>query len=234
MLEGLKSLPSDGLDDAGSTESFTQIALRKLQDDIICGKLRPGARLRLVKLKELYGIGASPLREALSRLVPSGLVVSLERRGFVVAPISLRDFRELTELRKLMENEAARLSLADGDLDWEGRVVAVLHRLSKLSSAAGGRMSQAQKEWEDVNEEFQEVLVSGCTSIWLLNFRRTAYFYAKRYLRVCLSAAEIRDLQKDQRAMADAALNRDVAKLQSLIENNLERAYRKVAATKKL
>jgi GntR family transcriptional regulator, carbon starvation induced regulator len=235
MLERLKSLPSDGRDDvAGSAESFTQIALRKLQNDIICGKLKPGARLRLVKLKSLYGIGASPLREALSRLVPTGFVVSLERRGFVVAPITLRDFRELTDVRKLIEKEAIRLSLADGDDAWEGRVVAVLHRLSKLNSMTASKMSQAQKEWEDVNEEFQEALVSGCSSLWLLNFRRSAYFYAKRYLRVCLSAAEIRDLQKDQRAMADAAIGRDVTKLQSLIETSLERAYRKVAASGKV
>jgi hypothetical protein len=70
--------------------------------------------------------------------------------------------------------------------------------------------------------------------VWLLNFRRAAYFYAKRYLRVCLSAAAIRDLQKDQRAMADAAIARDTAKLQSLIENQLERTYRKIEASGKL
>jgi GntR family transcriptional regulator, carbon starvation induced regulator len=235
MLDRLKPMPTDGREEmAGSAESLTQTALRKLQGDIICGKLKPGARLRLSKLKGLYGIGASPLREALSRLVPSGFVVSLERRGFVVAPISLRDFRELTDVRKLIEKEAVRLSLADGDDAWEGRVVAVLHRLSKLSAAVGSKMSQAQREWEDVNEEFQEALVSGCTSLWLLNFRRSAYFYAKRYLRVCLSAAEMRDVQKDQRAMAEAAISRNVAKLQGLIENSLERAYRRVAASGKL
>jgi DNA-binding GntR family transcriptional regulator len=76
--------------------------------------------------------------------------------------------------------------------------------------------------------------MSGSSSLWLLNFRRTAYFYAKRYLRVCLSAAAIRDLQKDHRAMADAAIARDVAKLQGLIEEQLERIYRKIEASGKL
>lgn len=212
---------------------LTQVALRRLHDDIICGKLKPGMRLRVGKLRELYGIGASPLREALSRLVPLGFVVSLERRGFMVAPISLREFRELTDVRKLLELEAARLSIADGDDVWEGRVVGALHRVMKLRSSAAGKMSPAMKEWEDLNEAFQEALVSGCSSVWLLNFRRAAFFYAKRYLRVCLSAAAIRELQKDQKAMAEAAISRDTAKLQSLIESQLERTYRKVEASGK-
>jgi GntR family transcriptional regulator, carbon starvation induced regulator len=234
MLERPNNVSLDGTRDLESETAIplTQIALRRLRDDIICGKLKPGARLRVGKLRDLYGIGASPLREALSRLVPLGFVVSLDRRGFLVAPISLREFRELTDVRKLLELEAARLSLADGDDIWESQVVAALHRVTRLR--AKGKMTPAMKEWEDLNEAFQETLVSGCVSVWLLNFRRAAYFYAKRYLRVCLSGATIRDLHKDQRAMAEAAIARDTAKLQSLIENHLERTYRKIEASGKL
>jgi hypothetical protein len=76
--------------------------------------------------------------------------------------------------------------------------------------------------------------VSGCSSLWLLNFRRSAYFYAKRYLRVCLSASAILGLQKDQRTMANAAIARDIPKLQALIEGQLERTYRKVEVSGKL
>ena len=89
------------------------------------------------------------------------------------------------------------------------------------------------KEWEDLNEAFQETLVSGCSSVWLC-LPPGGIFYAKRYLRVCLSGVAMRDLQKDQRAMADAAIARDITKLQNLIENQLERAYRKIEASGKL
>ncbi len=236
MLERLRDSLFEGVheDEATSTTPLTQVAWQRLRDDIICGKLRPKARLRIGKLRELYGIGASPLREALSRLVSDGFVVGLDRRGFMVAPISPREVRELTDLRKLLEKEAVRLSLANGSDVWESHVVAALHRISKLQSKSAGKMSPAMKEWETLHEMFQETLVSGCTSMWLLNFRRTAYFYAKRYLRVCLSAAAIRDLQKDHRAMAEAAIARDVAKLQSLIDDQLERICRKIEASGKL
>jgi len=238
MLGPLKAVPynSDRVRDETPTASvpLAQVAWQRLRDDIICGKLRPKARLRIGKLNELYGIGASPLREALSRLVPDGFVVSLDRRGFMVAPVSLEEFRELTDVRMLLEKEAARLSVLHGDDVWESRVVAALHRISKVKSASAAKISAAMMEWEILNEAFQEALMSGCTSLWLLNFRRSAYFYAKRYLRVCLSAATIRELYSDHRAMADAAIARDTSKLQGLIEAHLERSYRKVAASGKL
>ena len=221
-------------EDVSSSTPLTQIAWQRLRDDIICGRLRPKARLRIGKLRETYGIGASPLREALSRLLPDGFVVSLDRRGFMVAPISLREFRELTDLRKLLEKEAARLALVNGDDAWEGNVVGALHRLSKLQARSAGKMSRTMKEWENLNESFQEALFAGCSSVWLLNFRRTVYYYAKRYLRVCLSAAAIRDLQSDHRAMTEAAIARDTARLQNLIGDQLERLYQKVAGSSKV
>jgi len=237
MLERIRDFSAfDGSSDEESVSSvpLSQIAWQRLRDDIICGKLRPKTRLRIGKLRETYNIGASPLREALSRLVPDGFVVSLDRRGFMVAPISLREFRELTDLRKLLEKEAAKLALAKGDDVWESQVVASLHRVSKLQTRSAGKMSQTMREWETLNEAFQEALFSGCMSVWLLNFRRTVYFYAKRYLRVCLPAAAIRDLQRDHRAMTDAAMARDVARLQNLIDDQLERIYRKVENSGKL
>jgi GntR family transcriptional regulator, carbon starvation induced regulator len=236
MLERLNATTfPEGRDDHGaSPEPLTNVALRTLRDDIICGKLKPGSRLRVGKLRDTYGIGASPLREALSRLVPSGFVVSLERRGFMVAPLSLREFREMTDVRKLLEKESIKLSLSDGDDDWEARVVSALHRLSKLKGPGPNKMSQAMKEWEGLNESFYEALVAGCSSVWLLNFRRSAYYYAKRYLRVCLSASTLAEVQKDHRAMADAAIRRNVPKLQSLVEAQLERMYRKVEESGKV
>jgi GntR family transcriptional regulator, carbon starvation induced regulator len=237
MLERSKDLPfgkAAGEEESTAATPLTQIAWQKIRDDIICGKLKPDARLRIGKLRDLYGIGASPLREALSRLVPDGFVVNLDRRGFMVAPISLSEFRELTDLRKLLDKEAAKLSLMHGDDEWESQVVAALHRISKVQSTSAGKMSQAMREWETLNEAFQESLVSGCSSLWLRNFRRTAYFYAKRYLRVCLSAVAIRDLHKDHRAMADAAIARDFGALGGMIDDQLERTYRKIEASGKL
>jgi DNA-binding GntR family transcriptional regulator len=79
---------------------------------------------------------------------------------------SLREFRELTDVRKLLEREAAR-SPDHSDDAGESHVVAALHRVMKLRAKSAGKMSPAMKEREDINEAFQETLLpavhrSGC------------------------------------------------------------------------
>jgi GntR family carbon starvation induced transcriptional regulator len=220
-------------EDAGVT-SLTQLAWERLRTDIICGKLLPESRLRISKLRELYGIGASPLREALSRLVPDGFVVSMARRGFMVAPISLKEFRELTDLRKMLDNEALQLSLQAGDHHYEAQLIGILYRITKFPASPVNKMSQSMHDWEQLNEEFDAALLGACSSAWLLNFRRTAYHYAKRYVRVCLSAKTIRGLQQYHKPLVEAVLARNVAKAHALLDAQFERTYEAVAASGKL
>ena len=47
-------------------------------------------------------------------------------------PASLSDLVDITETRRLLECHAARLSLARADLEWESRLVAAYHKLSKV------------------------------------------------------------------------------------------------------
>ena len=71
------------------------------------------------------------LRETLSRLAADGLVEAEGQRGFTVMPASLADLIDITETRRLLECHAARLSVERADLEWESRLVAAYHKLSK-------------------------------------------------------------------------------------------------------
>ena len=214
---------------------LVDVAWRRLRDDIVSGRLAPDARLRVAKLRELYGIGASPLREALSRLASDGFVRSIERRGFVVAPVSLAEFRDLTNVRKNLEREALRLSLENGGDEWESRVTADFYRLSKAQERFDPADPETLRYWEEVNREFHETLVSACTSPWTLQFRRTVYSFAERYRRICQTVTTIsRDVHEEHMQIKDAALARDGETLMTLIDEHLERTYLKVVASGKI
>ena len=51
-------------------------AYERIKHDIVFGVLQPGQRLPLDRLKSVYGVGISTLREILNRLAPEGLVVA--------------------------------------------------------------------------------------------------------------------------------------------------------------
>jgi DNA-binding GntR family transcriptional regulator len=153
----------------------------------------------------------------------------------MVAPISLKEFRDLTDLRKLLEKEALRLSITSGDDAWEAGVIGACHRLSKAQTRLSSRDASSFEEWERLNRKFHETLVAACPSAWILRFRRSAYDYAERYRRLCLTLTAVsRDVQKEHHQLRDAALARDVASVHALIDDHLERTFRKVEASKKL
>lgn len=56
------------------------------------------------------GVSRTPLREALARLAADGLLVQSGARGLSVAPISVGDIAQLTELREALDTQAARLA----------------------------------------------------------------------------------------------------------------------------
>ncbi len=66
-------------------KTFSQQAFELLKDAICNGRFLPGEKLKVTHLSKLFQIGPTPIREALSRLCESGLVVSLDNRGFKVS-----------------------------------------------------------------------------------------------------------------------------------------------------
>lgn len=70
---------------------------------IVSGQLGPGEAYSDRSLGEMLGVSRTPVREALHRLEASGLVESRGRSGWVVAPFTETDVRELFELRRVLE-----------------------------------------------------------------------------------------------------------------------------------
>lgn len=214
--------------DARNTESATLVetALSKLRRDVLTGVVVPGSKLRIDDLRNSYGIGASPLREALSRLVPSGLVTAQGQKGFRVAPISATDYRDITDTRKLLERAALRESLKNGDAGWEAHIVACFERLDREHDYLHETAGESADAWELANEEFHEALVSASTSNWVLNFRRIMYDQGVRYRRlIILDPAIKRCAHEEHREMMNVALARDVDKSCELAESHAERNY---------
>ncbi|WES63204.1 GntR family transcriptional regulator [Microbacter sp. GSS18] len=85
-------------------------AYATLLDEIQSGAMPPGAVLAEVEQASRLGVSRTPLREALGRLAADGLVVQQSPRVTVVADIDADDIRELFEVRRALEETAARLA----------------------------------------------------------------------------------------------------------------------------
>ena len=175
---------ADAAADVGGEEvaalSTGEQAYERIRQDIVFGRLQPGQRLTLDKLRTVYGVGISTLREILSRLVPEGLVVAEGQRGFQVAPCTASELAELAELRLLIESHALAQSFAAGDMEWEGRVVAAHHKLARMEERLLAGDDSGTTQWKRYDFEFHQALVSACGSKALLDLHAGIY---ERYLR---------------------------------------------------
>jgi DNA-binding GntR family transcriptional regulator len=77
--------------------TFAEHAFNLLHADIVRAKLRPGEKMHVERIRKAYGVGATPLRKALSRLSSLDLVTAEGQRGFRVAPVSVANLLDITK-----------------------------------------------------------------------------------------------------------------------------------------
>lgn len=199
------------LDDTArqAEDGVGEIAFRRIREDIIAGLLGPGTKLKLEALKTRYGASVSTLREILNRLASESLVVAEGQRGFEVAPATAANLREVADLRLLLESHAIGLSLAAGDLDWEGRVVAAHHKLSVVESQLLAGDIERTAQWVRYDFAFHNALISACGSRTLLDLHAAVF---DRFIRYHMLAQSFRGaaVADDHRALFDLAMARDV------------------------
>lgn len=211
-------------------ETVGESAYRRIRADIVFGRLPPGRKLKLDRLREDYGASVSTLREILNRLHSERLVVAEGQKGFGVAPVSIANLREVAALRQLLECRALEQSFRAGGMDWEGRVVAAHHRLARLEErmAAGDR--SGTEAWKHYDWQFHQALISACGSKMLIDTHAAVFDKYLRYQMIALSyRGEI--ASREHADLLDCALRRDSAQACEVLTRHVEGGVEHALAT---
>lgn len=203
-------------------------ACAALRRDIVTGALAPGQPLRMAMLCDRYGMGMSPLREALNRLQAERLVDVVPLRGFTVASLSLADLADTTETRILIETRALTAAIARGDGAWAQGIGAALDALAAASARAPGNAEPDPdpEALERAHLAFHHALIAACGSRWLLSFFGQLYAESERYRHVSLASGHSpprRDIDAEHRAIAEATLARDTDRACALLAAHYRR-----------
>lgn len=217
-------------DDVASSK--TEAAYRLLRREILTTKLMPGAPLRLGALRTTYGIGWTPLREALSRLEAEQLVTAVSNRGFTVASVSREELEDLTRARLVVELPLLLESIEKGGREWEDAVVAAHYRLSRCTAPPDDPSEQAVDLWEERHEAFHDALLSASTSRWLSRFQSTVRDQLRRHHRFLELAPTLRaaagmtaGYEEAVAALRQAvAIEHHTALMEAALDRDLERA----------
>ncbi|KAI3610242.1 Regulatory protein GntR, HTH:GntR, C-terminal (plasmid) [Cupriavidus necator H850] len=205
---------------AGSqARTLGEHAYHQLRQHIIEGHYPPGTKLRVEHLKDVYGVGAGTLREALTRLVSDALVIAEGQRGFRVTPMSVADLEAITRLRIHIEVDALRESVRRGDATWERLV---RESFEALSSCEQPVPIEQRTAWEACNRRFHEALISAAASPWTYLILRMLSQQGERYRRVCIGLGSThRDVHAEHQCIFDAAMRRADARAALALEDHI-------------
>jgi GntR family transcriptional regulator, carbon starvation induced regulator len=216
------------LDSIEQSPTLAGEVFARLRADIISSRLPPGAKLRLDDLRKTYGVGFSPLREALSRLAENRLVVAIGQRGFRVPEVSAKEFMDIAMVRKEVEGFALRLAIRNGDDLWEARLVAASEKFASLQRSA---KSTAEEVWESRHRDFHAALIAACQSPWLLHLHALLNDQFDRYRRLS-AKSRLPNAPRwlSHKGIMQAAVSRNANKAVKLLENHISEAAQLIVA----
>jgi len=205
-------------------QSLADKAYHEIRGLIVSLELAPGA---VIDERELIGrleIGRTPVREALRRLAQERLVEVYPRRGMFVTGVDVRELARLSEVRAVLEPEAARLA-AERATDADRVELARL--LSELDAGAG--------ELIDLDERIHRAVYRAAHNDLLEATLEQYYVLALRIWSIALDRArELEEAVEAHRALLEAIHDGDgeraAATMRAHVEN-FEQAMHRVLLT---
>ena len=133
-----------------------------LGDDIIFGRLGPGARLIEDSLIARFGVTRHFVRQAFVELERTGIVVREKNKGVAVLSLSPREVTQIYEVRELLQRQAAlRIPLPAAP--------SVVEHLERLHDDYGRHLQARNfRGVHEANDAFHLAMFSACGNKYLV------------------------------------------------------------------
>lgn len=173
--------------DDGFKVSFSEylplrdVVFNALREGILKGDLKPGERLMEKQLAEKMGVSRTPIREAIRKLELEGLVVMVPRKGAQVAEITVKDVKDVLEVRAALEELAVKLACTKMT---DKEVVALQETVVEFESAVEENRLEALVQ---LDIKFHDIIYKATQNDKLQhiinNLREQMFRYRLAYLR---------------------------------------------------
>ena len=139
-----------------------------IADDIVLGRLAPGAALDETSIAQAFGVSRTPIREAIRHLEAIGLVEARAQRGAVVAALSDAQLDDLFAVMAELEALCARWSAITMTAGERRNLVDLQDEGARLVSAGD------REAYVDLNIRFHEAIYAGAHNGYLAELAKGA------------------------------------------------------------
>ena len=211
---GPRSNAAARLEAAAEDGSLAGEITRRLEEDILGGRVGPGHRLDERELSLRYEVSRTPIREALQRLSASGLAVARGRQGLQVAKLSVADlldaFSVVAELEGLAAAQAARRLLPEHEL--------AIKAAYEACAKAGGKPDR----FYDANIVFHDAIAAASQNRILQDELRRLSLKTAPYRRaITFQPGRMAASQPEHAAVMEAVLGHEPERASDLMRRHL-------------
>jgi len=205
-------------------QSLADRAYYAIREWIVTLDLPPGSVVNERELMGRLGVGRTPVREALRDLAREQLVEVFPRRGMFVSSVDVGDIAGLSEVRLLLESEAARLAAerrGDGDLEETDAL------LEELDAAAGERDARGLI---DLDQRIHRHVARCAQNPFLETTLEEYYVLALRIWFVALDRVALDEAIAEHHAILEAIRDGDPGRAEAVMRAHVESFERAIRA----
>ena len=208
-----------------SKYNLARVAYEQIKEAIIYAKFKPGDTLSENMLASVLGMSRTPVREALKELAREDLVEVLPGRGVYVKDISLKELKDIYEMRAVLECLAVKTAIANISDD-------EIAGMKKSWVSILDHNRQGKVAWEQISNldnMFHRMIIDKSDNVSL---REIMSLVNQKILRFQLLSAQalgdVEDTVRQHLAIIELIETRDAEKLVPVLALHIEEAARNV------
>jgi DNA-binding GntR family transcriptional regulator len=195
---------------------FREEIREQLIEDILSGRLPPGARIVETRIAQQFGVSQGPVREALRDLELFGFVVCSPFRGTQVRQISTDDLLEIYPIRAALEGVAARAAATRID---EATLVHLEELIATMREAATRDDHRAQAT---ADTAFHHAIIKASGNRMLEHVWQTMRLATTMFVTLAVTHRSLHELAERHGPVLEALRARDPIAAEAAIRRHIE------------
>ena len=217
---------------ANSHENESIVSKNRIYKDlrrtIIMGRCKSGSRLIVKDIAKQYNTSVTPVRDALQMLSQEGLVTIKPRSGYYVTALTLKQLRDLLDMRRILETaaiEKAVLRITPEQIE----------ELRKVHAGYTGEDDVSYERYTEENRKFHYLIAVASGNMVLADEVKKLHDRLARFMVVqkigerqirmhnrIIEALEGHDIEKARQVIADEVNPSQEAILDTVMDNGAD------------
>ena len=206
----------DGKDILPSKSSLSEYVFNHIREAILSCDYKENDLLKENAIANELGVSRTPVREALKQLELEGLVRLIPNKGASVVGVSIKDFKDIYEMRALLEGLCVRKAVENISDD-------IINELDEILDLCDYYLSKGKLEAIlELDNRYHETIYKAANSRMISQTLSDFHHYLERMRKTTLNDIErAKNSNMEHKAIADAIRQRDAKKAEKLAKEHI-------------